>query len=287
MATIVPLIDLRAASKLDALVRDAARAPVPATRPADRRARPPLHDLRISVTDRCNFRCVYCMPKDVFGARLPVPAARRPADVRGDRARRAGLRRARRARRSGSPAASRCCAGTSSGWSRCSRGDRRRSTSRSPPTARCSRRRRAALRDAGLKRVTVSLDSLDDATFRAMNDVDFPVARVLEGIDAAAAAGPRAGQDQHGGEARRQRGIDRADGAAFPRHRPHRPLHRVHGRRRDQRLAHGRRRARRRDRAARSTPSCRSRASTPTTTARWPSAGATATAAARSASSRR
>jgi len=47
----------------------------------------------------------------------------------------------------------------------------------------------AALRDAGLTRVTVSLDSLDDATFRAMNDVDFPVARVLEGIDAAAAAG--------------------------------------------------------------------------------------------------
>src|SRR5258708_2169042 len=46
-----------------------------------------------------------------------------------------------------------------------------------------------SLRDAGLKRVTVSLDSLDDATFRAMNDVDFPVARVLEGIDAAAAAG--------------------------------------------------------------------------------------------------
>jgi cyclic pyranopterin phosphate synthase len=46
-----------------------------------------------------------------------------------------------------------------------------------------------ALADAGLKRVTVSLDSLDDATFRAMNDVDFPVAKVLEGIDAAAAAG--------------------------------------------------------------------------------------------------
>ena len=46
-----------------------------------------------------------------------------------------------------------------------------------------------ALRDAGLARVTVSLDALDDPTFRAMNDVDFPVARVLEGIDAAQAAG--------------------------------------------------------------------------------------------------
>src|SRR5205814_6806447 len=50
-------------------------------------------------------------------------------------------------------------------------------------------RKARALKEAGLRRVTVSLDSLDDATFRAMNDVDFPVARVLEGIDAAAAAG--------------------------------------------------------------------------------------------------
>src|SRR6187397_365283 len=50
-------------------------------------------------------------------------------------------------------------------------------------------RKAQALRDAGLDRVNVSLDSLDDATFRAMNDVDFPVARVLEGIEAAAAAG--------------------------------------------------------------------------------------------------
>jgi len=47
----------------------------------------------------------------------------------------------------------------------------------------------ARLKKAGLDRVTVSLDSLDEATFRAMNDADFPVAKVLEGIDAAAAAG--------------------------------------------------------------------------------------------------
>ena len=72
MATIIPLIDLRAAAKLDALVRDAARAPAPERRPAviDTRGRR-LHDLRISVTDRCNFRCVYCMPKDVFGRDYP------------------------------------------------------------------------------------------------------------------------------------------------------------------------------------------------------------------------
>ena len=91
-----------------------------------------------------------------------------------------------------------------------------------------------------------------------MNDVDFPVATVLEGIDAAARRGPRAGQGQHGGEARHQRRHDRADGAALPRQRPHRALHRVHGRRRDQRLADGRRGARARDRARASTRSCRS-----------------------------
>ena len=102
-----------------------------------------------------------------------------------------------------------------------------------------------SLRDAGLTRVTVSLDSLDDATFRAMNDVDFPVASVLAGIDAAARRGPVAAQDQHGREGRHERGLDRADGAALQGHRPHRPLHRIHGRRRDQRLADGRRRARR------------------------------------------
>ncbi len=56
------------------------------------------------------------------------------------------------------------------------------------------------LRDAGLSRVTVSLDSLDDATFRAMNDVDFPVASVLAGIDAARRRGTVAAQDQHGRE---------------------------------------------------------------------------------------
>ena len=61
------------------------------------------------------------------------------------------------------------------------------------------------LADAGLNRVTVSLDSLDDATFRAMNDVDFPVADVLEGIEAALAAGPRPRQGQHGRQARHER----------------------------------------------------------------------------------
>ena len=90
MATIIPLADAPATMpprRRDALLRARRRATGAAAAPlADARGRG-LRDLRISVTDRCNFRCVYCMPKDVFGARLPVPAARRPADVRGDRAR--------------------------------------------------------------------------------------------------------------------------------------------------------------------------------------------------------
>ena len=105
-----------------------------------------------------------------------------------------------------------------------------------------------ALADAGLKRVTVSLDSLDDAVFRSMNDADFPVARVLEGIDAAAAAGlhpikinavVRRGINDH-------TVVDLA--RHFREHRAHRALHRVHGRRPQQRLAAGRRRAGRGDR---------------------------------------
>ena len=107
-----------------------------------------------------------------------------------------------------------------------------------------------ALKDAGLDRITVSLDSLDDATFRAMNDVDFPVEKVLDGIDAAADAGLApikinmvvkrgVNDDQIVDAARHWRGSG-----------PHPALHRVHGRRQHQRLAHGRRGALGRGRAA-------------------------------------
>ena len=78
-----------------------------------------------------------------------------------------------------------------------------------------------------------------------MNDVDFPVARVLEGIDAAAEAGLAPIKINMVVAARRQRPHDRRHGAPLQGHRPHRPVHRVHGRGRDQRLADGRRRARR------------------------------------------
>jgi len=185
MANIIPLIDVRAASTLDALVRDAARAPA-AGLPIDALGRR-LHDLRISVTDRCNFRCVYCMPKDVFGRDYPFLAhadlltfeeitrvARAFVDQGGAKIRLTG----------GEPLLRRNVERLIEMLASIGDLDLTLTTN----GALLARKARS-LRDAGLKRVTVSLDSLDDPTFRAMNDVDFPVARVLEGIEAAAAAG--------------------------------------------------------------------------------------------------
>ena len=107
----------------------------------------------------------------------------------------------------------------------------------------------AALAAAGLDRVTVSLDSLDDKTFCAMNDVDFPVQRVLDGIEAAAAAGMPVKVN-----AVIKRGLNDHSilelAALLPRHGPHPALHRVHGRRHNERLAARRRRPGRRDRRA-------------------------------------
>src|SRR5512143_2574452 len=154
--------------------------------PVDTRGRR-LHDLRISVTDRCNFRCVYCMPKDVFGRDYPFLAhAELLTFEEITRVARAFVRQGVSKIRltGGEPLLRRnverlveMLAGI---------GDLDITlTTNGALLARKAR----SLADAGLKRVTVSLDSLDDTTFRAMKDVDFAVARVLEGIDAAAAAG--------------------------------------------------------------------------------------------------
>ena len=156
--------------------------------PRDRLGRLP-RDLRISVTDRCNFRCTYCMPAEMFGrdfAFLPRSEILRYEEI----ARLAGIfvasRRGeapdhrRRADGAPRPAGPGPPAGRDRG---------RATTSRLPPTDRCSGRWPPRCADAGLQRVTVSLDSLDDAVFRAMSGVDMPVARVLDGIAAARAAG--------------------------------------------------------------------------------------------------
>jgi cyclic pyranopterin phosphate synthase len=146
----------------------------------------PLRDLRISVTDRCNFRCVYCMPKEVYGRDhrfldrrelLSFEEIARIARVFVE----GGVTKIRIT--GGEPLVRRDLERLIEQLARLGV-DLTLTTNGSllPQKAR-------ALADAGLGRVTVSLDSLDDAQFRAMNDVDFPVERVLEGIEAASAAG--------------------------------------------------------------------------------------------------
>jgi cyclic pyranopterin phosphate synthase len=146
----------------------------------------PLRDLRISVTDRCNFRCVYCMPKEVYG-RDHRFLERRELLTFEEIARVArvfvagGVRKLRIT--GGEPLVRRDIERLVAQLAELDV-DLTLTTNGSllPQKARL-------LADAGLDRVTVSLDSLDDAQFRALNDVDFPVERVLEGIDAARAAG--------------------------------------------------------------------------------------------------
>ncbi len=183
---VIPLVDQRHPS----LPLPAAVA-VNGRQPLDRLQRP-LHDLRISVTDRCNFRCSYCMPKEVFdkdyaylphSALLSFEEITRLANVFVQR----GVRKIRLT--GGEPllrknieilieqlAALRTPDGQALDLTLTTNGS-------------LLARKAQSLKDAGLQRVTVSLDGLDDTVFRRMNDVDFPVAEVLEGIEAAQAAG--------------------------------------------------------------------------------------------------
>jgi len=147
----------------------------------------PLRDLRISVTDRCNFRCVYCMPKEIFGSDyqflersqiLTFEEITRLAQIFV----RHGVRKIRLT--GGEPLVRRDLHQLVSMLSAMPDLDLTLTTNGSLLTKQAQK-----LKDAGLKRVTVSLDSLDDAVFKAMNDVDFPVVKVLEGIEAATSAG--------------------------------------------------------------------------------------------------
>lgn len=147
----------------------------------------PLQDLRISVTDRCNFRCVYCMPKDVFGRDhafldraelLTFEEIARLAEI----FTRFGVRKVRLT--GGEPLLRREVEKLVKMLAGIGDLDLTMTTNGSRLAQKAD-----ALREAGLKRISVSLDALDDAVFRAMNDVDFPVERVLEGMQAAERAG--------------------------------------------------------------------------------------------------
>jgi GTP 3',8-cyclase len=147
----------------------------------------PLRDLRVSITDRCNFRCVYCMPKEVYGrdyAFLP----RRDLLTFEEIARLArvfaGLGVEKIRLTGGEPLIRRDVERLVEMLSSVSGLDLTLTTNGAVLAKKAQ-----ALKDAGLGRITVSLDSLDDEVFRAMNDVDFPVQVVLDGIEAAAAAG--------------------------------------------------------------------------------------------------
>ena len=186
--TIVPLADLRYAAAVPRIPQDAVP---PNGLLADRLGRP-LRDLRISVTDRCNFRCSYCMPKEVFdkdyrflphASLLSFEEITRVARLFSAH----GVTKLRLTGgepllRKGLEVLVQMLAGL-----RAPHGDPLDITLTTNGSV--LERKVAALRAAGLRRITVSLDALDDATFRRMNDVDFPVADVLRGIDAALAAG--------------------------------------------------------------------------------------------------
>ncbi|HTY98966.1 MAG TPA: GTP 3',8-cyclase MoaA [Rhodocyclaceae bacterium] len=146
-----------------------------------------LRDLRISVTDRCNFRCVYCMPKTVFGRDYPfLPHAEVLNYEEIARLARlfaaAGVHKIRLT--GGEPTLRRDLETLVEMLAAIPDVELTLTTNGSTLPQRAG-----SLRLAGMERITVSLDALDDAVFRRMNDVDFPVARVLDGIAAAAAAG--------------------------------------------------------------------------------------------------
>ena len=147
----------------------------------------PLRDLRISVTDRCNFRCVYCMPREVFGRDHPF-LGRELLLTFEETARLARIFASlgvEKVRITGGEPLLRRDVESLVGMLASIPGLDLTLTTNGSLLAEKAR----ALRAAGLRRVTVSLDSLDDEVFRAMNDVDFPVDRVLSGIDVASRAG--------------------------------------------------------------------------------------------------
>ena len=185
---VIPLVDQRFAA-LSASVPERA---IPAAGLLVDQLRRPLRDLRISVTDRCNFRCNYCMPKEVFDkdhAFLPHSALLTFEEI--TRVARQfvahGVRKIRLT--GGEPLLRKNIEALVEQLAQLRSVDGRPLDLTLTTNGSLLSRKARALKAAGLQRVTVSLDALDDAIFRRMNDVDFPVADVLEGITAAQDAG--------------------------------------------------------------------------------------------------
>jgi len=186
--SIIPLADLRYAAPVPRVPDNAA---APNGLLADRLGRP-LHDLRISVTDRCNFRCSYCMPKEVFDRDykfLPQTSLLSFEEI----TRTAllfvahGVHKLRLT--GGEPLLRKHLEVLIAQLAELRTPDGQALDITLTTNGSVLARKAQALKDAGLKRVTVSLDALDDTIFRRMNDVDFPVADVLAGIEAAQRVG--------------------------------------------------------------------------------------------------
>ncbi|MES3000150.1 MAG: GTP 3',8-cyclase MoaA [Pseudomonadota bacterium] len=185
---VIPLVDQR----VKALAAGVPALAIPATGLISDTLGRPLRDLRISVTDRCNFRCSYCMPKEVFDKDYPyLPHSDLLTFEEITRVAKQfvahGVHKIRLT--GGEPLLRKnieILIGQLAGL---------RTVEGNPPDITLTTngsllaRKAKSLKAAGLQRVTVSLDGLDDTVFRSMNDVDFPVAEVLAGIDAAREAG--------------------------------------------------------------------------------------------------
>ncbi|WP_218511416.1 GTP 3',8-cyclase MoaA [Variovorax sp. dw_308] len=185
---VIPVSEIGRARRVPAI----AQARVPAIGHLEDRLGRPLTDLRISVTDRCNFRCSYCMPKEVFDKDykyLPHSALLSFEEI----TRLARLFTAHGVRKirltGGEPLLRKNIEVLIGQLAQLRTVDGVPLDLTLTTNGSLLSRKAAALKAAGLQRVTVSLDGLDDTVFRRMNDVDFPVADVLMGIDAAHAAG--------------------------------------------------------------------------------------------------
>ncbi len=185
---VIPLADIRYAARVPIIP---AQLTAPTGLLSDTLARP-LRDLRISVTDRCNFRCSYCMPSEVFNkdyAFLPQTSLLSFEEI--TRLTKIfvahGVEKIRLT--GGEPLLRKHLEVLIEMLAKLQTPEGKPLDITLTTNASLLARKAQSLKDAGLQRVTVSLDALDDATFRRMNDVDFPVADVLNGIEAAQQVG--------------------------------------------------------------------------------------------------
>ncbi|HVL08819.1 MAG TPA: GTP 3',8-cyclase MoaA [Burkholderiaceae bacterium] len=189
--TVIPVIDIRDHRYRTTVPAVPARLEVPSGLLADTRGRP-LRDLRISVTDRCNFRCVYCMPKDVFdkdyqflphGELLSFEEIEHIVRIAIEH----GVEKIRLT--GGEPLLRKNIERLVEMLAKLTTRDGQPLDLTLTTNASLLARKAQSLKDAGLTRVSVSLDALDDATFKRMNDVDFSVHDVLAGIETAQRVG--------------------------------------------------------------------------------------------------